>query len=198
VLNTLTLAAIEGNPETLTAQIIPWWLKEAIEPSFSPLTDDDLDEALIRLDDAGAISLFDDQHGQTWFRLNQHQQQPQAPAQAPSAPSSRPRFPSPQAGAQQPTFRPESDPDCTRGARSLKGEGESAREGVRARERASEAPPPGGLRVPSKFCPEHRPVGPGFDEDGDPIACRVCGDYRAVHETWLIENGFRKPSKTWR
>jgi len=187
VLNALTLAA---DPQTKTAQVWLWWLRDAIAPSFDPVTDDDLLEALITLDDAGAISLYDDPHGQTWYRLNQRQQPPTSPPADlrhlawPPVPT---RSPSPQTAAERAHFEPGDEPERTRGSRSLR-EGESA--GGRERASASDAASP-----PEVFCPEHRPNGAGFDQLGRYIDCRSCGDYRMVFEAWMIKHGYRKPRK---
>lgn len=193
--------------ETPKAQIWLWWLRDAIAPSFDPVTDDDLLEALITLDDRGDISLFDDSDGQTWFRLNP----PPAAASSPQTGDLRhlawppvPSRPSPQNGPQCVRFEPSEDAQTaakyageytgnederTRGARGLR-----ERESVRARERASAGVTAAAV-PPSQFCERHRPTGPGFDENGDYIECRACGDHRSVREDWLIINGYRKPRK---
>jgi hypothetical protein len=181
-----------ADPSTHQAKILNWWIRDAIRDHFDPVTDDEIDEALILLADGGAMSLFDDPHGQTWFRLSPHLWPSNAPQMSePPHPQQLPQrsFPSAQTGASRPRFEPADEESCTQGARDLR-EGESAR--ARGREGAS-ASGPGS--PPEMFCPIHRPTGAGFDDQGNPITCPVCGDHRMVWETWMITNGFRKPSR---
>lgn len=184
-----------ADPQTHQAKILYWWIKDAIREHFDPVTEDQIDEALIMLADAGAMSLFDDPQGVTWFRLAPHlwptcapqTGEPDPGVHSPLPPlSSRQNVPQ-RPGSRRPRFEPVDDPDCTRGARSLR-EGESA--GARGRGGVS-----GAAQPPSPFCEIHQPNGAGFDEHRNPIDCRVCGDQRMVYDSWMIINGYRKPSR---